>query len=158
LSLHSSLNRFFAVATMNSTSILSKAKLDQKYESWRLNLNNMYTSNNSILTVKSILIDLENKDPAKIEQTSLYRNMIKRIKRENLTIYTLRALDDAMYKIDNETNEIELHQLLLAPLWDIIIYRERKNMTGNRSRQDLAVRVIETGQPYPTPPSLQMEM
>ena len=77
--------------------------------------------------------------------------MIKRIKRENLTIYTLRALDDAMYKIDNETNEVELHQLLLAPLRDIIIYRERKQMTGNRSRQELAVRVIETGQPYPPP-------
>jgi hypothetical protein len=151
LSLHSSLTGFFAVATMNSTSILSKTELDQKFEGWKLNLTNMTTLNNSILTLKSILIDLENKDPAKIEQTGLYRNMIKRIKRENLTIYTLRALDDAMYRIELENNEVELHQLLLAPLRDIIIYRERKQMTGNRSRQELAVRVIETGQPYPPP-------
>ena len=53
--------------------------------------------------------------------------MMVRVKREKLNNYTYRALDDAMYKMEGETNGVELMQIILAPLRDSIIYKERQD-------------------------------
>ena len=53
--------------------------------------------------------------------------MVKRIKREKtLTQVTIRKLDEAMFEIERESNPVELHKLLLAPLKEVVGYQARR--------------------------------
>ena len=49
------------------------------------------------------------------------------VKREkSLTQVTIRKLDEAMFEIERETNPVELHKLLLAPLKEVVGYQARR--------------------------------
>ena len=83
--------------------------------------------NESLGQLKAISIEVLRMPIEKVCHKTLFMGMVKRIKREkSLTQVTIRKLDEAMFEIERETNPVELHKILLAPLKEVAGYQARR--------------------------------
>ena len=121
------LEDIFYLASTNSVAILTPAELDKKLEDWQLDVSSLQKLNESLGQLKAISIEVLRMPIEKVCHKTLFMGMVKRIKREkSLTQVTIRKLDEAMYEIERETNPVELHKLLLAPLKEVVGYQARR--------------------------------
>ena len=121
------LEDIFYLASTNSVAILTPAELDKKLEEWQLDVSSLQKLNESLGQLKAISIEVLRMPIEKVCHKTLFMGMVKRIKREkSLTQVTVRKLDEAMFEIERESNPVELHKLLLAPLKEVVGYQARR--------------------------------
>ena len=121
------LEDIFYLASTNSVAILTPAELDKKLEEWQLDVSSLQKLNESLGQLKATSIEVLRMPIEKVCHKTLFLGMVKRIKREkSLHPATIRKLDEAMFEIERETNPVELHKLLLAPLKEVVGYQARR--------------------------------
>ena len=126
LSLLSNIDQIFSFANLACTSTYTRLELDNLLETWKLNYENNVLLNESISNLKTILINATGLSIDRIDQTTLYLDMLKRIRREKLPPFTIRQLDETRLQVEVESDPIELHRLILAPLKSLCSFKTRK--------------------------------
>ena len=80
---------------------------------------------------------------AKVDQTKLYINLVRRIRKENLPSYVQRGLDEAQFRLENEKDELRLHQILISPLKDMLNNPKKQHAANNNNQKPNYVKQIE---------------
>ena len=125
LKLLSSLDHIFSLASLNASSIHTKAELEAKLEGWHLNHSSYATLNESIGLLKTLIADAEDFSPDAGSQRRLYALMIRRIKRERLPASVHSNLEEARMRIENEYDAMRLHEIFLAAIKPVVIWKPK---------------------------------
>jgi hypothetical protein len=128
LKLLTSLDHIFALASLNASTIHTKAELDAKLEAWRLNFTSLPALIESIGNLKTLIADAEEFQYGSGDQQRLYGLMIRRVKREKLPAQVDQNLEEARMRIENETDPIVLHEIFLAAIKCIVSIKGKPQM------------------------------
>jgi hypothetical protein len=128
LKLLTSLDHIFALASVNASTIHTKAELDAKLEAWRLNFTSLPALIESIGNLKTLIADAEEFQYGSGDQQRLYGLMIRRVKREKLPVQVDQNLEEARMRIENETDPIVLHEIFLAAIKCIVSIKGKPQM------------------------------
>ena len=135
LKMMGSLDRVFALVCLNCSTLLTKAELETKIDCWSLDTSSHQALSESLSILKALYADSGEFDLGGGDQSFLYTEMLRRIKREALSPSVNRQLEEARIFLEQERDPLILHQVLLSSLVGIL----------NKPKK-LAVRQLESDQ------------
>lgn len=102
------LRQVFKFANMQSSIVQTRAEVEAKIESWKLDSSSTRGLSESLSELKILIVESEQMDYARIDVQALFALMVKRIKRERLTAFARRKLDEFLYELRSNSDQLEL--------------------------------------------------
>ena len=141
-----SLENVFKLVNINCSTLSTKAELEVKIENWSLNTSSHQALSESLCVLKALHLDTDDFSCNGDTQNELFIALLKRIKRESLSPFVKRQLEEARIFLEVETNPIVLHEILLSAL--------RGMVNAPSKKQNLSVHQSNTFDERSPPPVL----
>jgi hypothetical protein len=112
----SKIEEIYAHASSASSLIPTRMELEEKLEKWTLNTNSLTEINDSLRELKVAIIKAEGWDFASVDHSLLYHQMVRRIKREQLSVFVRTKLEEFLSEIKTEKDPVQMNEKLLGVL------------------------------------------